>query len=65
MHLDESELFITLVSQDFAKESNLVILFGVLLYSINDACCLLNDQILQAISLVKKSVHVLFHGFSW
>lgn len=46
MHLDESELFIALVSQDFAKKSNLMILFGVLFYPINDACRLLYDQIL-------------------
>jgi len=44
VHLDVSELFITLVFQDFAEESNVVILFEVCFDAIDDGGNPFNDE---------------------
>lgn len=64
MHLDVSELFITLVFQNFAKKSNIMIFFKIGFDSVNYSCDPFNDERFQTISLIKECVHELFHCLS-
>jgi len=64
MNLNEPKLFITFVPQDLPEQPNSVIKLAVFFDCIDDRCCPLNDQVLQTVSLIKVSVHVLFHSLS-
>ena len=62
MHLDISELFITLVFDNFCKECNLVVVIAVRADTVDDRSCPLNNERLDAILLDQESAHELLHS---
>ena len=59
MDLDEAEVLVALVLQDFGKEGHVVLFLDVSLDAIDDRCGPFNDQRLQAILLVQVGIHEL------
>ena len=64
MHLNKPKVFITFILEYLCKQSYLVIVIQVLLYSTNDGACPLNDQRFQTVFVVKIGVHELLHGLN-
>lgn len=62
MHLDESKLLIALVLQNFAEESDLVVLFQICSDTVDQNAGPLNNESLEPVLLVKVGVHELLHG---
>jgi hypothetical protein len=62
--LNEPKLFIDLIPKDLSEEANVGIFLREALDPTNDGSCPLYDELLQTITLVQVSVHVLLHGFS-
>ncbi len=60
--LDEPEVLIYLVSQNLPEQADVRILLRVLLDAADDGPRPLDDKLLQSVSLIQISVHVLFHG---
>ena len=65
MLLDEPELLVALVAQDFPEQADCVVLLRELFDARDDACSPLDDQVLEPVSLVEVCVHVLLHRLSW
>ena len=60
--LDESELLVTLVAQDFAEKCHIMILLAELLDSSDDGGSPFYNQVFEAVPLIQVGVHVLLHG---
>ena len=56
MHLDESELLVTLVFKDFTKKSDFVIRISMSYDSIDNCTSPLNYKIFKTIFLIKISI---------
>jgi hypothetical protein len=63
--LNEPELFITLTPEYLAKQCHIMVIFLEHFDSIDDSSSPFNDEILETISLIQISVHVLLHCLSW
>lgn len=63
VHLNESELFIALVLQDFREQGDFVVAPSVGSHTVNDSSRPFNDQRLEAVLLHQVGVHELLHGF--
>jgi len=64
MNLYESELFIALVLENLAKQSDIVIFSEERFDAVNQSCCPLDDQVFKTVALVEVRIHVLLHGLS-
>ena len=65
VNLDVSEFFITLVLEDFSKESDFMVIFTMRSDSINDCGCPLHNKRLYSIFLNEESAHELLHCLNW
>lgn len=65
MHLDEPELFITLILKYLAKESDFMVIFEICPNSMNDCACPLYNETFKTILLVEIGVHILLHCLDW
>lgn len=64
VHLNESELFITLRFKNFSKKSYIVVIWVESLYTINNCNNPFDNQVFKTIFLVEICVHVLLHWLS-
>jgi len=62
--LNLPKVLIDSVFQDFAKQKDLSVFFAVLFYSLNNGSCPIDDQLFEAISLVKEREHIVLHCFT-
>jgi len=62
--LNKAKLLVDFVPEDLAKETDVCIFFGIALDASNDGSGPFDDELLQSVSLVQVSVHVLLHGLS-
>ena len=65
VHLDVAEFFVTFVLKNLTEQGDIVILSQISLNAVDDGGHPLDDQTLQAVSLVQISIHKLLHSFSW
>ena len=65
VHLDVAEFFVTFVLKNLTEQGHIVILSQISLNAVDDGGHPLDDQALQAVSLVQISIHELLHSFSW
>jgi hypothetical protein len=63
--LDEAEVFVDLVLEDFAQEGDVVVLGGELGDAGHDALGPLDDQTLQAEASAQERVQVLLQRLQW
>jgi hypothetical protein len=64
MQLNKPELLVTLILEDLAEQSDIVVFFEVGFDSVYDGGCPLDDQGFEAVALVQVDVHVGFHCLS-
>lgn len=63
MHLNQSELLVAFILQDFSEQSHFMVFFQISFYTVDNRCCPLHNQRLQPILLIQVSIHVLLHCF--
>ena len=59
--LNLPKVLIDSVFQDFAKQKDLSVFLAVYFYSLNNGSCPIDDQLFEAISLVKEREHIVLH----
>jgi hypothetical protein len=52
MELNESEFFIAFIFKNFTEKSNVMIVFYVSFYTVNNGSCPFYDKILEAVALI-------------